>query len=130
MVRIAGIEIPNKKRLEIALTYIHGIGKSSALKILSKSNISTNNYAENLKDNELIKLREFIQKNNNKIEGELRRQVSENIRRKIEIRCYQGIRHRKKLPVRGQRTKTNARTLKGPKRSISSNKSKRLKNKK
>lgn len=113
MVRIAGINIPDKKRIEIALTYIYGIGGSLSRKILKETGIDFNIKTEKVSENQLNKLREIIEKKNFKIEGELRREIMMNIKRLKEIGCYRGIRHIKGLPVRGQQTKTNSRTVRG-----------------
>ena len=113
MVRIAGINIPDKKRIEIALTYIYGIGGSLSRKILKETGIDFNIKTEKLSENQLNKLREIIERKNFKIEGELRREIMMNIKRLKEIGCYRGIRHIKGLPVRGQQTKTNSRTVRG-----------------
>ncbi len=115
MARIAGVDIPKNKRVVISLTYIFGVGKSSAQKILQEANISEDVRVQDLTDDEVRKLRNIIENDYN-VEGDLRREVAQNIKRLQEIGCYRGIRHRKKLPVRGQRTKTNARTRRGPKR--------------
>ena len=121
MARISGVDIPNQKRVEIALTYIYGIGLKSSKDILAKTGIDPDKRAKDLTDDEIAKLRDEIE-NNYKVEGELRREVSLNIKRLTEINCYRGIRHRKGLPVRGQRTKTNARTRKGPAKTIANKK--------
>ena len=121
MARIAGVDIPNAKRIEIALTYIYGIGRTSATKILEATGIDPDTRAKDLTDEEVSKLRDEIE-NNYHVEGDLRRDVALNIKRMIEINCYRGIRHRKGLPVRGQRTKTNARTRKGPAKTIANKK--------
>ena len=121
MARIAGVDIPNQKRVEIALTYIYGIGRTSAQKILEKTGINPDTRAKDLTEEEVAKLRDEIE-NNYTVEGDLRRDVGMNIKRLIEINCYRGIRHRKGLPVRGQRTKTNARTRKGPAKTIANKK--------
>ena len=121
MARIAGVDIPNAKRVEIALTYIYGIGRKSANDILAKTGIDPNTRAKDLTEDEVAKLRDEIE-NNYVVEGDLRRDVSLNIKRLTEINCYRGIRHRKGLPVRGQRTKTNARTRKGKKKTIAGKK--------
>ena len=121
MARIAGVDIPNNKRVEIALTYIYGIGRKSANDILAKTGINPDTRAKDLTETEIAKLRDEIE-NNYKVEGELRREVNLNIKRLVEINCYRGIRHRKGLPVRGQRTKTNARTRKGPAKTIANKK--------
>ena len=121
MARIAGVDIPNSKRIEIALTYIYGIGVTSAKDILAKTGINPDTRSKDLTDEEVAKLRDEIEKNYT-VEGDLRRDVSLNIKRLVEINCYRGIRHRKGLPVRGQRTKTNARTRKGPAKTIANKK--------
>ncbi len=112
MPRIAGVDLPNK-RIEIALTYIYGIGRSSAKKIVEEAGIDPNTKANDLKPDEITKIRKIIDEKY-KVEGELRREVAMNIKRLMEIGCYRGLRHRRGLPVRGQRTRTNARTRKGP----------------
>ena len=121
MARIAGVDIPNQKRVEIALTYIYGIGQTSAKEILAKTGINPDTRAKDLTEAEVAKLREEIE-NNYTVEGDLRRDVALNIKNMVEINCYRGIRHRKGLPVRGQRTKTNARTRKGPAKTIANKK--------
>ena len=121
MARIAGVDIPNNKRMEIALTYIYGIGRKSANDILAKTGINPDTRAKDLTEDEVAKLRDEIE-NNYVVEGDLRRDVALNIKRLVEINCYRGIRHRKGLPVRGQRTKTNARTRKGPVKTIANKK--------
>ena len=121
MARISGVDIPNQKRVEIALTYIYGIGLKSSKDILAKTGIDPDKRAKDLTDDEIAKLRDVIE-NNYTVEGELRREVALNIKRLVEINCYSGIRHRKGLPVRGQRTKTNARTRKGPAKTIANKK--------
>ena len=121
MARIAGVDIPNNKRVEIALTYIYGIGRKSANDILVSTGINPDTRAKDLTEDEIAKLRDEIEKNYT-VEGDLRREVSLNIKNMIEINCYRGIRHRKGLPVRGQRTKTNARTRKGPAKTIANKK--------
>ncbi len=121
MARISGVDIPNQKRIEIALTYIYGIGLKSSRDILAKTNINPDTRAKDLTDDEIARLRDEIE-NNYTVEGELRREVGMNIKRLVEINCYRGIRHRKGLPVRGQRTKTNARTRKGPAKTIANKK--------
>ena len=113
MARIAGVDIPNNKRVEIALTYIYGIGRKSSNDILAKTGVDPDKRAKDLTEEEIAKLRDEIE-NSYTVEGDLRRDVALNIKRMVEINCYRGIRHRKGLPVRGQRTKTNARTRKGP----------------
>jgi small subunit ribosomal protein S13 len=121
MARIAGVDIPNAKRIEIALTYIFGIGRPSANKILEKTGVSPEIRAKDLTDADIAKLRDEIE-DNYTVEGDLRREVALDIKRMIEINCYRGIRHRKGLPVRGQRTQTNARTRKGPAKTIANKK--------
>ena len=121
MARIAGVDIPNNKRVEIALTYIYGIGRKSANDILAKTGINPDTRAKDLTEDEVAKLRDEIE-NSYTVEGDLRRDVALNIKRMVEINCYRGIRHRKGLPVRGQRTKTNARTRKGPAKTIANKK--------
>ena len=121
MARIAGVDIPNAKRVEIALTYIYGIGRKSANDILAKTGINPDTCAKDLTEEEVAKLRDEIE-NSYTVEGDLRRDVALNIKRMVEINCYRGIRHRKGLPVRGQRTKTNARTRKGPAKTIANKK--------
>ena len=121
MARIAGVDIPNNKRVEIALTYIYGIGRKSANDILAKTGINPDTRAKDLTEEEIAKLRDVIE-NDYTVEGDLRREVSMDIKRMVEIGCYRGIRHRKGLPVRGQRTKTNARTRKGPAKTIANKK--------
>ena len=121
MARIAGIDLPREKRIEIGLTYIYGIGRKSAQDILKLANIDPDIRVKDLTDDQEAALREVIDKNYT-IEGDLRREVAMNIKRLTEIGCYRGIRHRKGLPVRGQRTKTNARTRKGPKKTIANKK--------
>ncbi len=123
MARIAGVDIPKEKRVEIGLTYIFGIGLPSSHKILNETGINPDTRVKDLTEEEVNKLRDYINKNF-KVEGDLRRDVALNIKRLIEIGCYRGIRHRKGLPVRGQKTKTNARTRKGPKRTIAGKKKK------
>ena len=121
MARIAGVDIPNNKRVEYALTYIYGIGVKSARDILEKTGINPDTRAKDLSEQEVAKLREEIETSYH-VEGDLRRETALNIKRLVEINCYRGIRHRKGLPVRGQRTKTNARTRKGPKKTIANKK--------
>ena len=121
MARIAGVDIPNNKRVEIALTYIYGIGLKSSKDILAATGIDPDKRAKDLTEEDTAKLREEIEKNYH-VEGERRRDVALDIKRMIEINCYRGIRHRKGLPVRGQRTKTNARTRKGPAKTIANKK--------
>ncbi|MBR4205446.1 MAG: 30S ribosomal protein S13 [Clostridia bacterium] len=121
MARISGVDIPNAKRVEIALTYIYGIGLKSARDILAKTGVNPDTRAKDLTEEDIAKLRDEIE-NHYTVEGELRREVQLNIKRLTEINCYRGIRHRKGLPVRGQRTKTNARTRKGPAKTIANKK--------
>ena len=121
MARLAGVDIPNEKRIEIALTYIFGVGRTRAKETLASTVSSPDIRVKDLTDEQLITLRDYLEANY-KIEGDLRREVDADIRRKIQINCYQGQRHRKGLPVRGQRTKTNARTRKGPKRTVAGKK--------
>ena len=121
MARIAGVDIPRDKRVEIALTYIYGIGRTRSVKVLADTNIDKNIRVKDLTDDQLIAIRDYLD-GNYKVEGDLRRDVAADIRRKVEIGSYQGIRHRKGLPVHGQRTKTNARTRKGPKRTVAGKK--------
>jgi small subunit ribosomal protein S13 len=121
MARIAGVELPNQKRVEIGLTYIFGIGRSTAIKILEKTGINPDTRCKDLTEDEVSKLRDEIQ-DFHKVEGDLRRDVALDIKRLVEIGCYRGVRHRKGLPVRGQRTKTNARTRKGPAKTIANKK--------
>ena len=121
MARIAGIDLPREKRIEIGLTYIYGIGRKSAKDILALANIDPDIRVKDLTDEQEAALREVIDKNYT-IEGDLRREVALNIKRLVEIGCYRGVRHRRGLPVRGQRTKTNARTRKGPKKTIANKK--------
>ena len=121
MARLAGVDIPNEKRIEIALTYIFSVGRTRAKETLAATGISPDIRVKDLTDEQLITLRDYLEANY-KIEGDLRREVDADIRRKIQINCYQGQRHRKGLPVRGQRTKTNARTRKGPKRTVAGKK--------
>ncbi|MBG6179717.1 30S ribosomal protein S13 [Arthrobacter sp. CAN_A1] len=121
MARLAGVDIPREKRVVIALTYIYGVGKTRADKTLAETGISPDTRVKDLTDAELLQLRDYIEVNY-KVEGDLRREVAADIRRKVEIGSYEGIRHRRGLPVRGQRTKTNARTRKGPKRTVAGKK--------
>ena len=121
MARIAGVDIPRDKRVEIALTYIYGIGRTRSIKTLEDTKIDKNIRVKDLSDEQLVALRDHLE-GTYKTEGELRRDVAADIRRKVEIGSYQGIRHRKGLPVHGQRTKTNARTRKGPKRTVAGKK--------
>jgi len=116
--RIAGIDLPRNKNVDIALTYIHGIGRSTARKLLQEAQVDGQRKTDQLTDAEVAKIREAIDKSNLKIEGDLRREVSVNIKRLMDLGSYRGLRHRRSLPVRGQRTHTNARTRKGPRRQI------------
>jgi small subunit ribosomal protein S13 len=126
MARIAGVDLPRDKRVEIALTYIFGVGRTRALHTLKATRVDPSTRVRDLADDEVVRLREWIDANY-KIEGDLRREVSQNIKRKIEIGCYQGIRHRRGLPVRGQRTHPTARTRKGPKKTVAGSKKVRAK---
>jgi small subunit ribosomal protein S13 len=121
MARLVGVDLPRDKRLEIALTYIYGIGRTRATETLARTGISPDVRVRDVSDDDLLKLREWIEANY-KIEGDLRREVAADIRRKVEIGCYQGIRHRRGLPVHGQRTHTNARTRKGPRKTVAGKK--------
>ncbi|GEP26725.1 30S ribosomal protein S13 [Cryobacterium sp. TMS1-20-1] len=121
MARLAGVDIPRDKRVEVALTYIYGVGRTRALKTLADTGIDGNIRVKDLSDDQLVLLRDYVE-GTFKVEGDLRREVAADIRRKVEIGSYEGIRHRKGLPVRGQRTKTNARTRKGPKRTVAGKK--------
>jgi small subunit ribosomal protein S13 len=121
MARLAGVDIPREKRVVIALTYIYGVGKTRADQTLAETGINPETRVKDLTDAELVQLRDYIE-GNYKAEGDLRREVAADIRRKVEIGSYEGIRHRRGLPVRGQRTKTNARTRKGPKRTVAGKK--------
>ncbi|HTF47084.1 MAG TPA: 30S ribosomal protein S13 [Pseudonocardia sp.] len=121
MARLAGVDLPREKRMEIALTYIYGIGRSRSKEILTATEISPDLRSRDLSDEDLARLRDYIE-NSFQVEGDLRREVQADIRRKIEIGCYQGIRHRRGLPVHGQRTKTNARSRKGPKKTVAGKK--------
>jgi small subunit ribosomal protein S13 len=119
--RLVGVDLPREKRLEVALTYIYGIGRTRALQTLEGTGVSGDLRVHELGDDELVKLRDFID-SNYQVEGDLRREVQADIRRKVEIGCYQGIRHRRGLPVHGQRTQTNARTRKGRKKTVAGKK--------
>ena len=121
MARIAGVDIPREKRLEISLTYIFGIGRTTSQKIIQELGLNANTRVRDLTDEEVNQIRTYVD-NNLKVEGDLRRDVQQDIKRKMEIGCYQGLRHRKGLPVRGQRTQTNARTRKGPKKTVAGKK--------
>ena len=117
MARLVGVDLPRDKRIEVGLTYIYGIGLTTSKKILAETGINPDTRTNDLTEEDLVKLRDYIQ-NNIKVEGDLHREVSQNIKRLMEIGCYRGLRHRKGLPVRGQRTHTNARTRKGPRKQI------------
>jgi small subunit ribosomal protein S13 len=121
MARISGVDLPRDKRLDIALRYIYGIGPTRAYEIVTGSGVEGGTKVRDLSEDEVLKIRAYIDQNV-KVEGDLRREVAQDIKRKIEIGCYQGIRHRKGLPVRGQRTHTNARTRKGPKKTVANKK--------
>jgi len=121
MARLIGVDLPREKRLAIALTYIYGVGRSQAAKALQATGIDPEMKAKDLTDDQTLALRDWIE-TNLKVEGDLRREVAADIRRKVEIGCYQGIRHRKGLPVRGQRTHTNARSRKGPRKTVAGKK--------
>ena len=122
MARIAGVDLPREKRIEIGLTYVYGIGRSTSNKILAEAGVNPDTRVRDVTDEEVKKISEAIEKLNVMVEGELRREVALNIKRLQEIGCYRGIRHRKGLPVRGQNTKNNARTRKGPKRTVANKK--------
>ncbi|MBS3942953.1 MAG: 30S ribosomal protein S13 [Dethiobacter sp.] len=117
MARIAGVDLPREKRVEIALSYVYGIGQTRAAKILESTGVNPNTRVRDLTEDEISRLREFIDKHY-KVEGDLRREVAMNIKRLVEIGCYRGVRHRRGLPVRGQNTKNNARTRKGPRKTV------------
>ncbi|UNX54341.1 30S ribosomal protein S13 [Georgenia sp. TF02-10] len=121
MARLSGVDLPRDKRLEVALTYIYGVGRTRAQETLKATGISPDLRVRDLSDTDLVSLRDHIE-GSYKVEGDLRREVAADIRRKVEIGCYQGLRHRRGLPVHGQRTKTNARTRKGPKRTVAGKK--------
>ena len=121
MARLAGVDLPRDKRMEIALTYIYGIGRTTSQEILKSTEVSPDARSKDLDDDQLARLRDHIE-NNYRVEGDLRREVQADIRRKIEINCYDGLRHRRHLPLNGQRTKTNARTRKGPKKTVAGKK--------
>ena len=121
MARIAGVDLPRSKRLEIALTYIHGIGRTTAREICGKAEVDAASKTDVLSEGEVVRLREIIERDY-KVEGDLRREVSQNIKMLMDIGCYRGLRHRRGLPVRGQRTHTNARTRKGPKKTVAGKK--------
>ncbi len=121
MARLSGVDLPREKRMEIALTYIYGVGPTRAKQTLEATGVSPDLRARDLTDDDVVRLRDYIDANF-RVEGDLRREVAADIRRKVEIGCYQGVRHRRGLPVHGQRTKTNARTRKGPKKTIAGKK--------
>jgi small subunit ribosomal protein S13 len=121
MARIAGVDIPREKRLEIALTYIYGVGRTAAQQVCDQTGMSRDTRVRDLTEEEVSQLRGYIDQNL-KVEGDLRREIAQNIKRKMEIGCYEGLRHRRGLPVRGQRTRTNARTRKGPKKTVAGKK--------
>ena len=122
MARIAGVDLPREKRIEVGLTYVYGIGQSTADEILAGTGINPDTRVKDLSAEDEAKIRDYIDKNNILVEGDLRRHVALDIKRLTEIQCYRGVRHRKGLPCRGQRTKTNARTCKGPKRTVANKK--------
>ena len=122
MARLAGVDLPREKRVEIGLTYIYGIGRTRAQKALEATGVNPDTRVKDLTDDDVIKLRDWIDSGDFKVEGDLRREVAQDIKRKIEIGSYQGIRHRRGLPVHGQRTHTNARTRKGPKKTVAGKK--------
>ncbi|SCK28924.1 30S ribosomal protein S13 [Streptomyces sp. WMMB 322] len=121
MARLAGVDLPREKRVEVALTYVFGIGRTLAQRTLGETGINPDTRVRDLGEEDLVKIREYVD-NNLQVEGDLRREIQADIRRKVEIGCYEGLRHRRGLPVHGQRTKTNARTRKGPRRAIAGKK--------
>jgi small subunit ribosomal protein S13 len=121
MARIAGVDIPREKRVEVALTYVYGVGRTTAQKVLDEAGINRDTRVRNLTEDEVARIRAYVDQNL-RVEGDLRRDVAQDIKRKIEIGCYQGVRHRKGLPVHGQRTHTNARTRKGPRKTVANKK--------
>lgn len=121
MARIAGVDLPREKRIEIGLTYVYGIGRASSNRILAEAGVNPDTRVRDLTDDEVAKIRDVIDRTQT-VEGDLRREIALNIKRLVEIGCYRGIRHRKGLPVRGQKTKTNARTRKGPRRTVANKK--------
>jgi len=121
MARIAGVDLPRAKRIEVALTYIYGIGRSAARKILEQAGISLNLKSDDLSDDDVVKIRQILDQGH-KVEGDLRREITQSIKRHIDMGSYRGLRHRKNLPVRGQRTHTNARTRKGPRKTVAGKK--------
>ncbi|QPP06987.1 30S ribosomal protein S13 [Streptomyces bathyalis] len=121
MARLAGVDLPREKRVEVALTYVFGIGRTLAQRTLGETGVNPDTRVRDLAEEDLVKIREYVD-NNLQVEGDLRREIQADIRRKVEIGCYEGLRHRRGLPVHGQRTKTNARTRKGPRRAIAGKK--------
>jgi len=121
LARIAGVDLPRNKRIEVAMTYIYGIGRTTSQKILSQAGVDGNARTDDLTESELVKIRELVDKNCN-VEGDLRRELTMNIKRLMDLGCYRGLRHRKGLPVRGQNTKNNSRTRKGPKKTVAGKK--------
>ncbi len=121
LARLAGVDLPREKRLEVALTYIYGVGRTRSKEAIAATGLNPDTRVKDLSDSDLVSLRDFLEANY-QMEGDLRREVAADIRRKVEIGCYQGLRHRRGLPVHGQRTKTNARTRKGPKRTVAGKK--------
>ena len=121
MARVSGVDIPREKRVEVALTYVFGVGRTRSKEILSSTGVNPNTRVRDLAEEDLVKIREYVDANL-RTEGDLRREIAADIRRKVEIGCYQGLRHRRGLPVHGQRTSTNARTRKGPRRAIAGKK--------
>ena len=121
MARIAGVDLPREKRLDVSLTYIYGIGRTKAMETCIGSRVNPSTRVRDLTDDEIVRIRDWIG-GNYRVEGDLRREVNQNIKRKVEINCYQGLRHRRSLPVHGQRTHTNARTRKGPKKTVAGKK--------
>jgi small subunit ribosomal protein S13 len=121
MARIAGVDLPREKRLDVGLTYIYGIGRTKAMETCVESRVNPGTKVRDLTDDEIVKIRDWIG-NNYRVEGDLRREVNQHVKRKVEIGCYQGMRHRRGLPVHGQRTHTNARTRKGPKKTVAGKK--------
>jgi len=121
MARIAGVDIPREKRVEVALTYVYGIGRTTAQKVLDDAGINRDTRVRNLTEDEVARIRVYVDQHL-RVEGDLRRDVAQDIKRKVEIGCYQGVRHRKSLPVHGQRTHTNARTRKGPRKTVANKK--------
>ncbi len=121
MARIAGVDLPRNKRIEVAMTYIYGIGRATSQRILSQAGVDFNARTDDLTESELVKIRELVDKSCN-VEGDLRRELTMNIKRLMDLGCYRGLRHRKGLPVRGQNTKNNSRTRKGPKKTVAGKK--------